>query len=128
MAKVIEFDGSKIGTDKQYEIVDTSRNVKKMAKHYSELLEKVADEEDGIDALVSSTVRLSDVVDESIADILGLNKKEKDGLQDYSFSDKYDFFNECLRKFIGISLPSDTEDTGEKEEDPKLEEEGPSGN
>lgn len=40
---------------------------------------------------------------------------------EFSVSDEYDFFNDCLKQFLGVELPSvGNSSDREEEEDPKL--------
>ncbi|MFT8392399.1 MAG: hypothetical protein ABF624_00140 [Liquorilactobacillus ghanensis] len=131
MSKIVEFDGNKIGIDKQYRLLDTPRNIKKIVSHYKKLLSKIDEtsDDDSATVIADYTPMLAEIVAESAADILNLNSKQKEKLEDYSFSDQYDLFNDCLAAFIGISLPSnDDEEVEEKKEDPKSQEEEQSGN
>lgn len=130
MAEFVEFDGNKIGIDKQYKLIDSPKNIKKIASHYKKLLEKINEGDDSLASLAEYTPLLAEIVGEATADMLALDQKEKKTLEDFSFSDQYAFFNECMTKFIGISLPSksDDEKPEEKKEDPKSQEEEPSTN
>ncbi|RRG06374.1 MAG: hypothetical protein DUD28_02850 [Lactobacillus sp.] len=124
MAKYVEFDGSTIGIDgKNFKIIDSSKNVKKTAKHYQEMVTKFkTDDKDGITELVGNQLMMTAVIGEAIADIAELSTKEKAGLEDQSYSDQYAIFNDFLIQFLGISLPTlDDDDTeNEVETDPKL--------
>lgn len=127
MAKYVEFDGSTIGIDgKNFKIIDSSKNLKKTAKHYQALIEKFnADDDDSISELVGNQPMMTTEIANTIADIAELSAKEKAGLEDQSYSDQYAIFNDFLTQFLGISLPTlddnDTED--EEETDPKLPDE-----
>lgn len=127
MAKYVEFDGSTIGIDgKNFKIIDSSKNVKKTAKHYQSLLDKFnTDDDDSIAQLVGNSPMMTAEIADTIADIAELSAKEKVGLEDQSYSDQYAIFNDFLTEFLGIALPTlddnDTED--EEETDPKLPDE-----
>lgn len=127
MAKYVEFDGSTIGIDgKNFKIIDSSKNVKKTAKHYQSLLDKFnTDDDDSIAQLVGNSPMMTAEIADTIADIAELSAKEKAGLEDQSYSDQYAIFNDFLTEFLGIALPTlddnDTED--EEETDPKLPDE-----
>ncbi|HIW89790.1 MAG TPA: hypothetical protein H9869_07980 [Candidatus Ligilactobacillus excrementipullorum] len=140
MAKVVNFDGKKIGIDKEYHLLDSQRNLKKVAKHHIKILEefnKINEDEqensqNSILSFTKQTEIVAQVTIEATGDLLQLNKEQKDKLADYSISDMYEFFNECLTKFLGIALPdmSDDEEEPDEEidEDPKSQDEEPSGN
>lgn len=127
MAKYVEFDGNTIGIDgKNFKIIDSSKNVKKTAKHYQSLLDKFnTDDDDSIAQLVGNSPMMTVEIADTIADIAELSAKEKAGLEDQSYSDQYAIFNDFLTEFLGIALPTlddnDTED--EEETDPKLPDE-----
>lgn len=127
MAKYVEFDGSTIGIDgKNFKIIDSTKNVKKTAKHYQTLIEKFnTGDDDSISELVGNQPMMTAEIANTIADIAELSTKEKAGLEDQSYSDQYAIFNDFLTEFLGIALPTlddnDTED--EEETDPKLPDE-----
>lgn len=127
MAKYVKFEGKTIGINgRKFSIIDSSGNVKKAAKHYQNLLKKIDEENDTIAGFVSQSPLLADEIAETIADIAGLSEKEKKGLENQSFSDQYEIFNEFLIKFLGIQMPTlDDNEEAETEEkpDPKLQEE-----
>ncbi|MFC6170353.1 hypothetical protein [Loigolactobacillus jiayinensis] len=129
MAKFVEFNGEIIGIpDKSFKIIDSSKNVKKTAKHYQTLISKFStgDDDDDIAELVGNQPMMTEEIANKIADIADLTAKEKANLADQSYSDQYAIFNDFLTKFLGIKLPSlddDDETESEAETDPKLPEE-----
>ncbi|MBN7275504.1 hypothetical protein GNF18_10165 [Ligilactobacillus pobuzihii] len=140
MAKVVVFDGKKIGVDKEYHLLDSQRNMKKMSKHYTDMLEgfnKIEEsnkDEDGELSMKDYTKERELVAQTAIdtaADLLQLTKEQKDKLLDYSVSDLHDLYSECLYKFLDIELPKtddEDEDEDDLDEDPKLQDEEQSGN
>ncbi|WP_262353014.1 hypothetical protein [Lactiplantibacillus plantarum] len=60
---------------------------------------------------------------ETTCDLLELNDSQKKRVMsmEFSVSDEYDFFNDCLKQFLGVELPSvGNSSDQEEEEDPKL--------
>ncbi|ANK63360.1 hypothetical protein [Loigolactobacillus backii] len=123
MAKYVEFDGSVIGIEnKNFKIIDSSKNVKKAAQHYQSLIKRFdTEDEDSIKQLVGNSPMLTEEIANTIADIADLSAKEKAGLQDQSFSDQYNIFNDFLIKFLGIQMPSLDDDSDEDEDDSEVE-------
>ncbi|WP_057704965.1 hypothetical protein [Lactiplantibacillus plantarum] len=128
MAKYVEFDGKKIGTGTKYKLIDSGENIKKTINHYISI-QKAANEIDDDDYLASikqsgSTV---DLIATAVCDLLELNAAQTKRVKnlEFSFSDEYGFFNDCLNSFLGLRLPSmdddDSSDTddAEEQEDPK---------
>ncbi|ANK60024.1 hypothetical protein [Loigolactobacillus backii] len=123
MAKYVEFDGSVIGIEnKNFKIIDSSKNVKKAAQHYQSLIKRFdTEDDDSIKQLVGNSPMLTEEIANTIADIADLSAKEKAGLQDQSFSDQYNIFNDFLIKFLGIQMPSLDDDSDEDEDDSEVE-------
>ncbi|ANK66920.1 hypothetical protein AYR55_03900 [Loigolactobacillus backii] len=123
MAKYVEFDGSVIGIEnKNFKIIDSSKNVKKVAQHYQSLIKRFdTEDDDSIKQLVGNSPMLTEEIANTIADIADLSAKEKAGLQDQSFSDQYNIFNDFLIKFLGIQMPSLDDDSDEDEDDSEVE-------
>ena len=131
MTKTVNFDGKLVGTDKEYQLIDSPRNIKKVVKAYKKMLDN-AEASDGTaysDAILEAPA-LAEVIADGVSDLLNLTDDQKKKLEDYSFADQYGFFNECLAKFLGMKLPSadGDEEVPEKEEDPKSQDDEPSGN
>lgn len=120
MAKVVKFDGNKIGTSTQYELIDSARNVQKMAEAYKLYIKTIEESEDNIMGIVELTPKLSKVVSQTVCDLLELNASQKKRVMsgEFSVSDEYEFFNDCLVKFLGITL-SDEDEELKGDEDPK---------
>lgn len=126
MAKIVEFDGKKIGVNTPFKLIDTGNNIKKMVKYYTKITESANKADDNLQSIVDQSPVLADIVAEAVCDLLELNGTQKKPVLalNYSFSDEYEFFNECLVKFLGLKMPSldDEEDSEDKEpEDPKLQ-------
>lgn len=143
MAKVVVFDGKKIGVDKEYHLIDSQRNMKKIANHYEKMLDEIQkveaanQDENGALTMKGYSKERETVAQTAIdatVDLLELTKAQKDKLVDYSISDMHDFYNDCLLKFLDIEMPKiDDEDDLEEiedstDEDPKLQDEEQSGN
>lgn len=128
MSKIVKFDGNKIGINKEFSLIDSPANIKKISKHYKSLLEGINEDSDSLEDVTDNVLALAEAVCNGTADLLNLTKKEKDALENFSFDDQYNFFNECLKQFVGIVMPSHSEETEEKKEDPKSPEEEQSGN
>ncbi|MCT3234721.1 hypothetical protein [Lactiplantibacillus plantarum] len=123
MAKSVKFDGKKIGTGTQYTLIDSGQNVEKMAEAYKKLIKTTEETEDSITGVVELTPKLAKVVAETTCDLLELNASQKKRVMsmEFSVSDEYDFFNDCLKQFLGVELPSvGNSSDQEEEEDPKL--------
>lgn len=130
MAKTVNFDGKLVGVNKEYQLVDSPRNIKKVVAAYKKILDnaEASDGESYSDAILEAP-DLADVIAGGVADLLNLTDEQKNELEDYSFADQYGFFNECLAKFLGMKLPSDDdEEVPEKKEDPKPQADVQSGN
>lgn len=125
MAKYVEFDGKKIGTSTQYKLIDSGENIKKVVTHYI-AMQKSANEVDDDDLLgaIKQSGNMVKLVAEAVCDILGLNEAQSKRVTslEFSFSDEYNFFNDCLAQFLGFTMPTlddDDTDDAEEQEDPK---------
>ncbi|WP_461241151.1 hypothetical protein [Paucilactobacillus sp. N302-9] len=117
MAQFVKFEGNLIGIEgKDFNLIDSNKNVKKIAGYYKKLLEDVDAETPGVIVAADNAVALLDLIDNAIADIADLNKTETKNLENCSFSDKYGIFNEMLKKYLGVGLPS-MQDISEEDAD-----------
>lgn len=125
MAKYVEFDGKKIGTSTQYKLIDSGENIKKVVANYiamQEAANEVAD--DDLLGAIKRSGKLVELVAKAVCDVLDLNDAQSKRVNslEFSFSDEYDFFNDCLAQFMGFTMPSlddDDTDDAEEQEDPK---------
>ncbi|MCS8620218.1 hypothetical protein EFO90_11525 [Lactiplantibacillus plantarum] len=125
MAKHVKFDGNKIGTGTEYSLIDSGKNIKKTVEYYMRMEKSANETDDNYLSIVEHTPKLVEIVDDFVCDLLELNTQQAKRVKamEFSFSDEYDFFKDCIDKFLGLEIPSlDSEDIDEPEEteSPKL--------
>ena len=121
MAEIVEFDGAKIGTSTKYQLMDSGENIKKTIKYYSQMLTAVDEMDDTVIGAIEQSAKLTDIIAEAICDLFNLNAQQSKRVKalEFSFSDEYNFFNECLAKFLGLTMPSLEDNQETEDEDPK---------
>lgn len=126
MSKIVKFDGKKFGLKKDVELKDTPNNMKLTIDCYSNLLKDSANDElykDVPDDRVRYMLIAAERATEFVGEILHLTKEQKAKLvSDYSADDQFDFFNQCLEIFCGLTMVPSEADVSEGDgKDPKQE-------
>lgn len=142
MAKVVEINAKSWGLDKDYRLIDTPQNVKQVSKDVREMFKKISDMDDVATKRAKALEEGKDVSDmpiyfvtdyqlvvleaviKSLSALMHLTKEQSKKLEDVSYSDMFDIYQELASKFIQMQIPNfapdeTTEDKSEGEQDPK---------
>lgn len=142
MAKVVEINAKSWGLEKDYRLIDTPQNVKQISKDVREMFKKISEMdneanrrakalEEGKDVsklpvyfVTDYQLVVLDAVIKSLSALMHLTKEESKKLEDVSYSDMFNIYQELATKFIQMQIPDfapndDQESVDEDEQGPK---------